>query len=516
MKKLFSLSAALTVALSAAALPAEATYENIPPSRIWDEEIDSFDAMDKGEIPTDINGDGIFDLTDCILFYGYSSGFDYDESMTAAFEAVGDLDGDSIIDKNDGLHFLRYYVSTHYISFRDIDPETYAEYTASFTEDPGEYEYYCHYIPEPRVLGKEFCQELKKNVEYLMAGYPLYCELVDSGKIDPDLNADGKYDMTDLTYFWVSSINNHIFMVNSEELEVPEVDPEIFERSEKIYHVLEKDYSDSPLSLWAYDFTVMYYFDKGNVTGDMITREFFDSVIEGACALGIERDISSRYYEYVPHNEYLDFDGRMFCRQYDKFMADINEGSIERPDTNGDGVLNSLDSFNVRIYTNEMRRGVTETTTILPDNVWNNFKNNMDLNGNGLSGDMNDLTIFDLYSTNDINEEQLADFFDNYIDRLNEYSEQLAAAKNLPPVKFSPDSSAAPMVYEMDAVRSGDTNSDGKMDLADAINIMQSLANPDKYKLSMSERFNGDLDDTGNGITPNDAVAIQERLLGLI
>ncbi|EWM55309.1 hypothetical protein [Ruminococcus flavefaciens] len=140
----------------------------------------------------------------------------------------------------------------------------------------------------------------------------------------------------------------------------------------------------------------------------------------------------------------------------------------------------------------------------------------MDLNGNGLSGDMNDLTIFDLYSTNDINEEQLADFFDNYIDRLNEYSEQLAAAKNLPPVKFSPDSSAAPMVYEMDAVRSGDTNSDGKMDLADAINIMQSLANPDKYKLSMSERFNGDLDDTGNGITPNDAVAIQERLLGLI
>jgi len=59
----------------------------------------------------------------------------------------------------------------------------------------------------------------------------------------------------------------------------------------------------------------------------------------------------------------------------------------------------------------------------------------------------------------------------------------------------------------------GDSNCDGKMDLADAIYIMQSLANPDKYRLTDQGRFNGDLN--GDGVTSGDALEIQERLLGL-
>ena len=43
-------------------MPASAAYEHIPQNRIWDEEIEMFDAFDKGEIPTDVNGDGTFDL----------------------------------------------------------------------------------------------------------------------------------------------------------------------------------------------------------------------------------------------------------------------------------------------------------------------------------------------------------------------------------------------------------------------------------------------------------------------
>ena len=68
----------------------------------------------------------------------------------------------------------------------------------------------------------------------------------------------------------------------------------------------------------------------------------------------------------------------------------------------------------------------------------------------------------------------------------------------------------------------GDANCDGTVDLADAVIIMQSLANPDKYGLNgTDERHiteqgieNGDVDKSIAGLTSNDALRIQEFLLG--
>ena len=67
----------------------------------------------------------------------------------------------------------------------------------------------------------------------------------------------------------------------------------------------------------------------------------------------------------------------------------------------------------------------------------------------------------------------------------------------------------------------GDTNCDGQVDMADAVLIMQALANPNKYGingtadncLTEQGKINGDVD--GNGLTVGDAQAIQKKLLGL-
>ena len=59
----------------------------------------------------------------------------------------------------------------------------------------------------------------------------------------------------------------------------------------------------------------------------------------------------------------------------------------------------------------------------------------------------------------------------------------------------------------------GDANCDEAMNLADSVAIMQSIANPDKYQLSEQGKFNSDLN--GDGITNNDALDIQKKLLGL-
>ena len=70
----------------------------------------------------------------------------------------------------------------------------------------------------------------------------------------------------------------------------------------------------------------------------------------------------------------------------------------------------------------------------------------------------------------------------------------------------------------------GDANCDGDVDMADAVLIMQSLANPNKYGVGGTDakaitaqgQLNADVDISSKGITSNDALRIQEFLLNKI
>ena len=55
----------------------------------------------------------------------------------------------------------------------------------------------------------------------------------------------------------------------------------------------------------------------------------------------------------------------------------------------------------------------------------------------------------------------------------------------------------------------GDANLDGKISIADATAILQSIANKDKYELKPQGKSNADIVDNGDGVTSKDALAIQ-------
>ncbi|SEL14292.1 endo-1,4-beta-xylanase [Ruminococcus sp. YRD2003] len=62
----------------------------------------------------------------------------------------------------------------------------------------------------------------------------------------------------------------------------------------------------------------------------------------------------------------------------------------------------------------------------------------------------------------------------------------------------------------------GDANNDKKVTVADAVAILQSLANKDKYALTDAGLANADCFDVGDGVTANDALAIQKLDAGVI
>lgn len=62
----------------------------------------------------------------------------------------------------------------------------------------------------------------------------------------------------------------------------------------------------------------------------------------------------------------------------------------------------------------------------------------------------------------------------------------------------------------------GDANVDGKVTVADAVAILQSIANKDKYALKPQGKANADCFDVGDGVTAGDALAIQRLDAGAI
>ena len=62
----------------------------------------------------------------------------------------------------------------------------------------------------------------------------------------------------------------------------------------------------------------------------------------------------------------------------------------------------------------------------------------------------------------------------------------------------------------------GDVNLDKDITIADAVAILQFLGNKDKYKLSDESKANGDVFNTGDGLTANDALTIQKYDAGLV
>lgn len=61
----------------------------------------------------------------------------------------------------------------------------------------------------------------------------------------------------------------------------------------------------------------------------------------------------------------------------------------------------------------------------------------------------------------------------------------------------------------------GDADCDGTVKMNDAVLIMQTIVNPDKYFLTPQGRFNSDTANIGDGITLGDALAVQKMLLDI-
>jgi hypothetical protein len=336
-----------------------------------------------------------------------------------------------------------------------------------------------------------FTERLFNRLQRLGRGYKFFAEKCDSKTIDLDVNADGVFDISDL---------NDMCTYNNVYLR-KDVPAEIGERCAAVNDAQLVGIHDAGNKL--HDYTIEYFFKFNKLLPEYSTPEFFEGLRSGSSK-------NELYQEFKAMSEGgKDFSNKKFEKACADFERLEKAGLAPDLDINLDGEINVYDYYDSDIYIYEQIYRISEEDSVLSPKVREHIETNCDFDLNGESGDVYDMSIAQIFVIR-----HCSDFNGFSDEEYQKYIDSLAAEKKVETenIRYSYTSNIS-VLSQTSVERSGDANCDGDVDLADAIFIMQNMANPDKYQISSIGRFNADVCETGQGVTVNDALEIQNRLL---
>ncbi len=508
MKNISAFLSAITVSMTSLSSAPYADYA-IDPAR-YSHLADHIEALEKDERVTDLNRDGVFDLTDCYLLSRYiepgnSSGANgvSDEGSSYIAENA-DYNNNGRIDEDDRWILSDYYLLNNKISRKDIDPKTY---------DPD----YVHGSvvvenPENTSSGYIFASELYKYADALLATYYLVEERIDNNDIDLDVDGNGIVNINDLTYLIIYGNNHGAYYIRINGTVVEEIRPNVISIPENIRSKCEAvfatdiygEFRNNRFYSDTLSFIADYFILHMPMFPEYYDNSYYEDIIPYASeyCIGDQLDGCTKRLGLDPnYNRLLSFNAATFEKEFKNYYEGVLKGKEPVPDVNRDGVADHQDYLLSDSYLADIILDKNEKTTSLPSEIWDNITGSCDFNHNGISGDLYDIMtiqMYIIYTESDGTAESVS--------AKTKYSHSNISRRNNNNSKNNTETE-----------RSGDANCDGKVDLADALLIIQAITQPDKFQLSAQGRYNADVDDTGDGVTIQDAVAIQLKLLnGLI
>ena len=487
---------------------------------------------------TDIDGNGQFDINDCYQLYLYTDGYVVDDTIKERAEKIADYDHDGgVYPFSDAMLLMKYYILSNPLDTSIFDINNYENH-----ETTPELAAELAQLAEDGYVDKEltytssmyFVSNLKFYMRYYGTGYGFLKDMVDRGEASLDINDDGVFDIRDcidyeifienllyndpelyakygdtlvkdvinwdqdgLFYIYDDSIQGceHAFPCEFEVIKLPE---STIERCADLFGKLGEFGGKYSGRYMAY-----CYLQNNPLDQAYFNKDYFEQIYSGA----VNYDINAAFIFAARTSENIEytstFDKVKFGEDFKQYCQDIENGQKSVPDLNFDGKLDYYDYSASITYLNQTFFPIIgETEEEIENNMpfskkqYDYFAYECDINGDGKSGDIYDIVLIQCYMlmTDD-------DIFNaSACEELNISTEYHSNFE---------------LLDDIDIDRNGDANLDGDMDMSDAVIIMQSQANPDKYELTNKGKFNGDIYETGNGITVNDALQVQKKLLGI-
>lgn len=518
MKKLTSFISAITIASSA--IPTISNAENaefkINPSRYWPGESKIFDKMESGELDVDINGNGEFDIMDCYLLDKYRSEYysyedEIDPEIIQRIESIADYDGNGTVDFDDTLSLMRYFIVSGNMKFDYLNPAFYDPDIAPVTNEMVE-----NFVDYKEIQAYCFPMRMFYHINYLNAEYYMIDDICESGRASLDFNGNGQLDVGDIYDLYVYNNIKHPYYNDCPDPETARtfITEEEYQRCDDFFLCYSQYLG--PYHIPSLDIRLQittYILNHMEIKPEYFTREYYVQNIENyvssyAIPAGMRRAAESLgievSYDIGPSHDIHDsrhfIDMEKFTPFFEQYCKDVENGTVPAPDVNMDGVVDYKDYFDVNIYWDSKLEDTNES--ILPDEVWNNINENYDLNGNGIIAELYDLTAIQMYVIKYADEiEDVDAAYFEYLDSLVENTQDI-------PLTTSYEEDVK-VFLSLEVERSGNANNDDDVNIADSVLVMQSIANPDNYKLTTKGKFNADVYNTGDGITCSDALEIQ-------
>ncbi|MBQ6182061.1 MAG: hypothetical protein IJK31_10325 [Ruminococcus sp.] len=534
-------------------------------------EREAVSAIAGGEFDLDLNEDGKFDIFDCYELYRSVWNMGATEDMREKCRLNADYDKNGAVDPAD-YEYLVYY----YGLYKDITPELYDPeyYKANCPDTYGSVDNFVDVVSgkhsvfaddgsfivnysevkselgaltndngdgTSKRMGSYPCDELSRykdlasyyNIEELFTDY-LFTEMdclrtnyklvkksFDDGTVDLDVDADGDLTIKDILYVMIYVENNNGTFTHQEKKNVDgrikwvdvtddqriaELPDDIEQRCANMVRDYKAVFNNKKeagafmtdkYEVWMGsfgDYMTAYFFENKPLLPEYTEYSFYKGLYKNGENYNMEVMVQD-YMKAAGITETENvFNEALFNKYFSAFVKDVEAGKKSTPDINFDGNIDKWDNVDVSLYIGEIYGGKTVYSgRKLSDNVLEKIRTDFDLNDDGVSGDIYDAMI--------------AEFYYMYIG--------VPAGDNEPFEEYYryKEGQYYEMIKQSDIERTGDADNDGQMKMNDAVLIMQSISNADKYELTSKGKFEADIYETGDGITPMDALEVQIKLL---
>ena len=519
MKKFLASAAAAASLINMVPTGVQATYN--PPE--FDQVLLDyvFPHIESGEASPDVNNDGKFDRYDLCDFWAYF--MKKDDMITPeereVIAARGDIDLDLKIKLNDFVILEQYYFYKFGIIPDDFDMYNYPDKNGDIT-----------------LSSYKFVEDLKQTALKQDLLYQYTANLIETENIDLDFNGNGTADIYDILEYqmYIYSKFTEPFDNDAAKALVP-LSSSTWENCDSFhskcffdanseetlirYHLYNKGFDPSYIytpGLFEYTDELIAATPEGTnrneMRGNMGTP--IGAFISEVSSAAIDADmlaVADRTYKLDRmHEENYDEVLNAACEKFDELMLN---GKVAPPDVDLDGAITMNDYITVMDYSSDLVANRDASGSVIPAEVWEHIDTELDLDGNGVSGDMVDLQVVEFVVRKYVGNDEI-DVDINAL--LKAYNETHSA-----PAAESTESAEIKQIKYMEALsgktikRSGDADGDNETKMNDAVLVMQSISNPDRFELDDWGSFNADVNNTGDGITPNDALGIQKQLLGI-
>jgi len=519
-----------------------------PANEITPVEQELFDRIDKGLIDIDIDRNGVLDMRDGALLYNYEmTKLSENEELLESYELLDYYTGIefrapseeamTFLETREDIRNKELFSTSRYYDAVDVgtlDGVLIIRYHLTHTLKPEYFkkDYYMDTIGYPYLEANWQSFNLDKITE----GSPIYEMYKDEKdlagdafweirvmrdrlhniirekfftELDPlyDVNGDGVFDLHDVQDFEIfnvhSGLNNTLYPFGNPYYDVAQDAPypadeqnltrEIWNNCIKLCNAdirHSRELEIHPYRLHHCDL-INVYFARNDFTIQYLQPEYYTDNRPGCEGLELDPDLnlSDLVSDFASKNGYittkLGFNQKNFDAFYPKWFEDVKNGTKPEPDINGNNVIDEEDYELIKAYNDELYSNTPAESSALPAEIRSYFDNRFDLNENGISGDVSDVLASEYY-----------------------------IMINYPQVTLSGFSGGSGTeTISVDNV--GDANCDNKVNVADAVAVIQYLTNAEKYPLSDQGLINADIDGEA-GITGSDAITIQKIDAGTI